>query len=43
MSSLNAPRGEVDHISSLSDDIGGLFLSNDYCDIHLIVEGMFLL
>lgn len=35
---LVAPLGEVDHVRSLSDNLGALLLSDNYQDITLIVE-----
>ena len=31
--------GEVQHIQKLSDNIGALFLNDEYSDVSLIVEG----
>ncbi|CAL7945813.1 unnamed protein product [Xylocopa violacea] len=31
--------GDIDHISTLSEDIGALYLSDDYSDVTLIVGG----
>ncbi|XP_012274808.1 BTB/POZ domain-containing protein 9 [Orussus abietinus] len=36
---LNPSSGEVEHINLLSDNIGALYLSDDYSDIMLIVDG----
>ncbi|KAF7996778.1 hypothetical protein HCN44_002424 [Aphidius gifuensis] len=35
---LNPPSGEVIHINHLSEDIGALYLSNDYSDVTLVVS-----
>lgn len=39
MSSMNAPSGEIEHISYLSDHIGALFLNEEYSDVTFVVEG----
>jgi len=31
---------EVEHISSLSDNLNGLFLNSEYADVNLVVEGV---
>lgn len=31
--------GDINHINTLSEDIGALYLSNDYSDVTLIVGG----
>ncbi|XP_057329517.1 BTB/POZ domain-containing protein 9 [Microplitis mediator] len=36
---LNPPSGEVVHINQLSENIGSLYLSDDYFDVTLIVAG----
>lgn len=36
---LNPPSGDIEHISYLSEDIGALYLSDDYSDVTLIVGG----
>ncbi|XP_034941957.1 BTB/POZ domain-containing protein 9 [Chelonus insularis] len=36
---LNPPSGEVVHINHLSENIGALYLSDDYSDVTLIVAG----
>lgn len=36
---LSSSSGEIDHTSFLSEDIGGLYLSDDYSDVTLIVNG----
>ncbi|XP_063993125.1 BTB/POZ domain-containing protein 9 [Diachasmimorpha longicaudata] len=36
---LNATSGEVVHINDLSEDIGALYLSDEYSDVTLIVSG----
>ncbi|XP_048507554.1 BTB/POZ domain-containing protein 9 isoform X2 [Athalia rosae] len=36
---LSPSSGEIEHIHSLSEDIGALYLSDDYSDVTLIVAG----
>lgn len=36
---LNSSSSEIEHVNLLSEDIGALYLSDDYADITLIVEG----
>ncbi|XP_001605281.2 BTB/POZ domain-containing protein 9 [Nasonia vitripennis] len=36
---LNPSLGEIEHTSFLSEDIGALYLSDDYSDVTLIVSG----
>lgn len=36
---LNPSSGEVAHMNFLSEDIGGLYLADDYSDVTLIVDG----
>lgn len=36
---LSPSTGEIEHMNSLSDDIGALYLSDDYSDVTLIVCG----
>lgn len=36
---LSPSSGEVEHINFLSDDIGALYLSDDYSDVTLVVAG----
>ncbi|XP_015587658.1 BTB/POZ domain-containing protein 9 isoform X2 [Cephus cinctus] len=36
---LNPSSGEVEHINHLSEDMGALYLSDDYSDVTLIVAG----
>lgn len=36
---LNPPSGEVIHINHLSEDIGALYLADEYSDVTLIVSG----
>ncbi|XP_053988231.1 BTB/POZ domain-containing protein 9 [Hylaeus volcanicus] len=36
---LNPPSGDIEHIGYLSENIGALYLSDDYSDITLIVGG----
>ncbi|XP_043256322.1 BTB/POZ domain-containing protein 9 [Colletes gigas] len=36
---LNPPSGDIEHIGYLSEDIGALYLSDDYSDVTLIVGG----
>lgn len=43
MSSLNVPNGEIDHVSYLSEHIGGLCLSDEYSDVVLVVEGLYFI
>ncbi|KAK7862456.1 hypothetical protein R5R35_001170 [Gryllus longicercus] len=35
----SAPSGEIDHITFLSEHIGGLYLNDEYSDVVLTVEG----
>lgn len=36
---LNPSSGEIDHIHFVSEDVGALYLSEDYSDVTLIVAG----
>ena len=36
---LNPSSGEIEHTSFLSEDIGALYLSDDYSDVTLIISG----
>jgi BTB/POZ domain-containing protein 9 len=36
---LNSTSGKIEHINYLLDDIGTLYLSDDYSDITLVVNG----
>lgn len=36
---LNPSSGDIEHINHLSEDIGALYLSDDYSDVTLIVGG----
>lgn len=36
---LNPSSGEIDHIHVVSEDVGALYLSEDYSDVTLIVAG----
>lgn len=36
---LNSSLGEIEHTRFLSEDIGALYLSDDYSDVTLIVSG----
>lgn len=36
---VNVSTGEIVHAKFLSEDIGGLYLSDDYSDVTLIVNG----
>ena len=36
---LQTTTGEVEHINHLSEDIGALYMSDDYSDVTLIVAG----
>lgn len=36
---LNSSLGEIEHTRFLSEDIGALYLSDDYSDVTLIVNG----
>ncbi|XP_046750090.1 BTB/POZ domain-containing protein 9 [Diprion similis] len=36
---LSPSSGEIEHINFLSDDIGALYLSDDYSDVTLVVAG----
>jgi len=36
---LNPSSGEIDHIHFISDDVGALYLSEDYSDVTIVVAG----
>lgn len=36
---MNAPSGEIEHINFLSEQIGALFLNEEYSDVTFVVEG----
>lgn len=36
---LKTSTGEVEHINHLSEDIGALYMSDDYSDVTLLVAG----